>query len=254
MEKGSVPKIFFIILFAFVAMLFWLFWTYISSIVLALLIASAFYPLYLWITKLFRGKEQTASLVITLFILIVLVIPVSGFVGTLSNEAFDFYQRTKNSVSLQKIQESLSGDSLWAVRIRKAAELTNIEFKPESIQQLTTSIGKNIGLYLSRQLSSFASNLLSFLIHFFLMMLIIYYIFKDGEKLKNYIFELLPFPRKQQELIMDKFREMGKAVVLGNGLSGIIQGILEVSVSFSSDWVLLFSGERSSALWPSSQL
>ena len=136
MEKGSVPKIFFIILFAFVAMLFWLFWTYLSSIVLALLIASAFYPIYVWVMRLLKGKEKTASLLITLFILIVLVIPFSGFVGTLSNEAFDFYQRTKNSVSLQRVQERVLGDSLWAVRLRKAAELVNIEFKPDSIQSL----------------------------------------------------------------------------------------------------------------------
>ncbi|MDB9823513.1 AI-2E family transporter, partial [Deltaproteobacteria bacterium] len=47
-----------------------------------------------------------------------------------------------------------------------------------------------------------------------------------GVHLKNYIFELVPFPDKQQELIMDKFREMGRAVIIGNGISGIIQGIL----------------------------
>ncbi len=67
---------------------------------------------------------------------------------------------------------------------------------------------------------------MSFLIHFFLMMLVIYYIFRDGERLKSYISDLLPFPAGQQEVLVNKFREMGRAVILGNGLSGIIQGIL----------------------------
>jgi predicted PurR-regulated permease PerM len=58
------------------------------------------------------------------------------------------------------------------------------------------------------------------------MMMIIYYIFRDGERLKNYISELLPFPMGQQELVVNKFREMGRAVIFGNALSGIIQGIL----------------------------
>lgn len=226
MEKGSAPKVFFIILSCFVVLFFWLFWTYMSSIVLALLIASAFYPLHSKVLELFKGREQTASLFMTLFILLVLIIPVGGFVGTLSNEALDFYGRTKNSVSLQMIQETLEGDSLWARRIRKTGEMANIQITAKSIQQLATSIGTNLGLLLSKQLSSVATNLLSFLIHFFLMILTIYYIFKDGGRLKSYIFKILPFPERQQELIVDKFREMGRAVIFGNGLSGIIQGIL----------------------------
>jgi predicted PurR-regulated permease PerM len=101
-----------------------------------------------------------------------------------------------------------------------------IELNPENLQRLAASIGKNVGLFLSRQLQSIATNLLSFLVHFFLMMLTIYYLFRDGERLKNYISQLLPLPLEQQELVVNKFREMARAVIFGNGLSGIIQGIL----------------------------
>ena len=174
MEKGYIPKIFFFILAGFIVLLFWVLWAYFSSIILALLIASVFYPLYSWVHVLLKGRERIASLLMTLFILVVLIIPVGGFVGTLSNEAFDFYIRTRNSVSLQKIQQGLQGDSIWAKRIRKAGEFANVQLNPENIENLAASLGKNVGLFLSRQLSSFASNLLNFLIHFFLMLLIIY--------------------------------------------------------------------------------
>jgi predicted PurR-regulated permease PerM len=226
MDKTFISKLFLVILLGALVLLFRLFWTYISAIVLALLIASAFYPLYSRIRGLFRGRQQMASLVMSLLIVLILVIPVGGFVGTLSNEALDFYNRSRDSVSLLKIQESLKGDSIWATRIRKVGSLINIELNPENIQGLAASVGKSVGLFLSKQLRSIASNLLSFLIHFFLMMLIIYYIFRDGERLKTYISELLPFPSDQQELMVNKFREMGRAVILGNGMSGIIQGVI----------------------------
>jgi predicted PurR-regulated permease PerM len=58
------------------------------------------------------------------------------------------------------------------------------------------------------------------------MILTVYYIFRDGKRLKDYIGELLPFPAKQQELIMIKFHEMASAIIVGNGLNGVIQGIL----------------------------
>jgi predicted PurR-regulated permease PerM len=203
-----------------------LFWAYISAIILALLIASAFYPLYAWLKRLLKGEERGASMLMTVFIFLVLVIPVGGFVGTLSNEAFEFYRRSREAVSLLKIQQIVEGDSVWAQRIRKVGELTGIEVTPETIEELATELGKNVGLFLSRQLRSMASNLLNFLIHFFLMMLVVYYIFRDGERLKNYISELLPFPIEQQELVVNKFREMARAVIVGNGLNGIIQGII----------------------------
>ena len=226
MEKNFISKLFLIVLLGASILLFRLFWTYISAIVLAFLIASAAYPLYSRSQNLFRGKEHLAALFMSILIALVLIIPVGGFVGTLSNEAFDFYNRSKSSVSLKIIQQKLQDDSIWSQRIRKVGKLANIELNAETLEKLATSVGKSVGLFLSKQLRSFASNILSFLIHFFLMILTIYYIFRDGERLKNYISALLPFPVAQQELVANKFREMGRAVIIGNGLSGIVQGIL----------------------------
>jgi len=242
MERSFISNVFLVILLGALILLFRLFWTYISAIVLALLIASAFYPLYSRMKNLLKGNEQSASLLMTLFILLVLIIPLGGFVGTLSNEAFDFYKGVKNSVSLRKIQQALEGDSVWANRIRKAGKLSGIELNPETLEELATSVGRNVGLYLSKQLRAAASNLLSFLIHFFLMMMIIYYILRDGLRLRNYISELLPFPVGQQEAVVNKFREMGRAVIVGNGLSGIIQGVL-------GGFGFFFFGIGSAFLW-----
>jgi predicted PurR-regulated permease PerM len=226
MEKSFVSKVFLVVLVGMLILLLRLFWAYISAIILALLIASAFYPLYVRVKKLLKGEERGASMLMTILIFLVLVIPVGGFVGTLSNEAFDFYRRSRDAVSLLKIQQIVEGDSIWAQRIRKVGKLTGIEVNPETLEELATALGKSVGLFLSKQLRSMASNLLNFLIHFFLMMLVVYYIFRDGERLKNYISELLPFPIEQQELVVSKFREMARAVIVGNGLNGIIQGIV----------------------------
>jgi len=226
MEKGYNPKFFFFILIGFFILIIWLFRSYFSSIILALLIASAFYPIYLKANSLLKGKEKTASLSMTLLILIILVVPVGYFIGALSNEAYDFYKETSDSVSLQKIEQAIQGDSLWAVRIKKAAALAHIDISPESVRRLSASLGRNIGLYLSSQFSAMASNLLNFLIKFFLMMLIIYYIFLKGRFFKQYITELIPFPIEQQELIVKKFQNMANAIIIGNLRSGAIQGIL----------------------------
>jgi predicted PurR-regulated permease PerM len=223
-KHGS--KVFLILLICFLALLLRLFWTYVSAIVLALLITSVLYPMYFWIKTLFNGRETPASLLMSFFILLVLVIPMVWFIGTLSNEAFDFYNHTRSSVSLNQLQEILEGDSRWAQQIRKIGRLTGIELTPQKLEDLTTSVGKKIGLFLYDQISSMASNLLNLLIHFFLMMLVIYYLFRDGMRLKEYLMQLIPVPTEQLEKVVTKFQEMGKAIIVGNGLSGIVQGLL----------------------------
>jgi predicted PurR-regulated permease PerM len=162
----------------------------------------------------------------TMAILLILVIPVGGFLGALSNQAYQFYEKTKDSVSLQKIEQFLQSDSLWAARIKKAAALANVDTDSESIRNFSASLGSNIGLSLSRQLSSMASNLIDFLINFFVMMVMIYYLFLNGKVLREFITGLLPLPVEQQNIIVKKFEEMGKAIINGNLFSGIIQGIL----------------------------
>ncbi len=226
MNRKYGSRLFLILLLCSLALLLRLFWTYVSAIILALLITSVFYPVYSWTKRILGHRKNLASIFMVILIFIVLVVPLGWFVSTLSNEAFDFYNRTKSEVSLKKIQEAIAGDSIWAKRLRRGGELTGFKFTPETIENLATGIGRTIGLFLYKQLSYVASNLLNFLVHFFLMMLLIFYLFRDASKLKDYLAQFLPLPRGQLEKLADKFQEMGSAIIIGNGLSGIVQGIL----------------------------
>jgi len=187
MQKQLGSRFFIVFLLCSLALLLGLFWAYISAIVLALLIASVFYPIYSWVKRRLKNRETSASLFMTLFIFLVLIIPASGFVTTLSNEAFEFYNTTRNTVSLQKIQEAMESDSIWVQRIKKIGNMVGIEFTPETLEMLTASVGKKVGLFLYNQGRSMASNIFSLLVHFFLMMMTIYYLFRDGMRLKDYI-------------------------------------------------------------------
>jgi len=188
-------------------------------------LASVFYPLHSWVKRVLRERELLASLSVTFFILLILVIPVGWFIGTLSNEAFDFYQRSSNEVSLKQFQNIIENDPVWAERFKKLGKMTGLTITPDTVEELASSIGQKVGLFLYSQLKSIASNLLSFLIHFFLMMLTIFYLFRDGSRLKDYLVQLMPVPKDQLEKVANKFQEMGRAIIVGNGMSGIIQGI-----------------------------
>ena len=225
-DKQQGARFFLIFLSCSLLLILKLFWTFLSAIILAMVIVSVFYPLYAKIKGLLRNREILTSLCVTGTILITLIIPMTWFVSTLSNEAYDFYVKSSNKVSLNKIKQIVEDDPVWAARLKKINTMTGYEITPDTIEDMANSIGKNIGLFLYDQIRSIASNLLNFLIQFFLMGLTMYYLFKDGARLKRYFFELLPVPEDHLEKLTHKFHEMGRAIVVGNGLSGIVQGIL----------------------------
>ena len=226
MEKQHSTTLFLVFFICSLVLFLRLLWSYVSAIVLALLLASVFFPLYSRFKRLLREREPLASLGMTLFILVILVIPVGWFIGTLSNEALDFYQRTSSEVSMQKIKDIIENDPVWAERLKKLSKLSGLTITPETVDELADSIGRKVGLFLYNQIKSMASNLFSFLIHFFLMMMTIFYLFKDSLRLKDYLVQLMPVPREQLEKVINKFQEMGSAIIVGNGISGIIQGVL----------------------------
>jgi len=226
MQERYGSKFFFVSLLCSLALLLSLFWTYVSALVLALMISSVLYPLYSLVKKGLGGHSNTSSLLMCFFILIVLFMPLWWFVDSLSNEAHDFYKRTSNAVSVSRIQKIFEIDSVWTQRIKKIGKMAGVEFTPETVEKISASVGKNIGLFLYNQIRSMASNLFSILLHFFLMMLTSYYLFRDGTRLKNYITQLLPVPKEQFEKVVVKFQEVGRAIIIGNGLSGIVQGFL----------------------------
>jgi predicted PurR-regulated permease PerM len=122
--------------------------------------------------------------------------------------------------------------------------MVGIDFTPETLETLAASVGKKVGLFLYNQGRSMASNIFSLLVHFFLMMMTIYYLFRDGMRLKDYIGNLLPVPKEQMEKVIDTFQEMGRAIIIGNGLSGAVQGVL-------GGFGFFFFGLTSPFLWGS---
>ena len=64
MDKNFIAKFFLVVLVGVFILLIRLFWTYISAIVLGLLIASAFYPLYALLKRTLKENERVAAITV----------------------------------------------------------------------------------------------------------------------------------------------------------------------------------------------
>jgi len=219
----------------------WLFWPFVSIIVIGAVITGILAPVYRYIRKPDKIRPSLASLMVCTLIFLILFIPIVFFVGILSGEAFDLYQTARNAMISDRFKTLIEGSMI----LEKANGFLvhfNIQLSGEQLNRTISEIGRYVGLFLYEQARAIASNMLAFIVNFLLMLLVIYYLLIDGGKLVKFIVNLSPLPDEQDEQLIDKFKDMAGAILIGNGLCGVIQGILGGAVFY-------FLGLNSPFLW-----
>jgi len=203
----------------------WLLWPFLSIIVIAAVVTGIFSPLYRYITRGKTIRPAIASFLICFVIFFILFIPIVFFVGVLSAEAYDLYLAAKDAMISKQIKSLMEGSRILEMANNVLVNF-NIQLDVEELNNYISEIAKFVGLFLYDQARSIASNMLAFVINFFLMLLVIYYLLIDGARLVSFIVDLSPLPNNQDEILLEKFRDMAGAILIGNGLGGLIQGTL----------------------------
>ena len=231
---------FFLALFLLSAFLLgWLFWPFMSVIVLAAVVTGIFRPVYNFINR--KTSPLFASLLTCFLIFLVLFVPTVFFVGILSKEAYGLYLMGKEAVIGDQIKTILESSRVLE-KINLFLSNLDIEITGEEFNKAISELGKFVGLFLYQQASSIASNALKFFIYSFFMLLVIYYLLIDADRLVSFIVNLSPLPEEQDKKLIRKFKDMAGAILVGNGLCGLIQGV-------AGGIVFLLFGFKSPFLW-----
>lgn len=202
-----------------------LFWPFISIIVIAAVVAGAFRPVYRLLIIKDKITPAFSSLLTCIIIFLVLFVPIAFFVGVLSKQAYDLYLAAKDAALAQQLQDLIEGN-VWIEKITALLARFHIQLSGEDIKSLISQLAKTVGFFLYEQARSIASNMLLFVINFFLMLLVVFYLLIDGKRLIDFIMDISPLPRQQNEQLAQKFKEMAGAILIGNGVVGLTQGVL----------------------------
>jgi predicted PurR-regulated permease PerM len=135
------------------------------------------------------------------------------------------------------LQETQVLDKANAILDKFHIQLTGEEFKRGA-----TEIIRYVASFLYEQSKAIASNTLAFVVNFFLMLLVIFFLLIDGKRLLSFLVDLSPLPGEQEALLIQKFKDMAGAILIGNGITGLAHGVL-------GGLVLRLAGFHSTFLW-----
>ncbi len=195
-----------------------------SIIILGIVSTGIFNPIFHFFQK--KMNPQFASVFTCVLIFFVVFIPVVFFVGVLSKEAFNLYVMAKDAVFSNQLKDLLENT--------KALERFNELLIRAGIEKTVTwdelinpisELGKFVGFSLFEQARFITSNVFNIVLYFCLMLIVVFYLLLDGNKLIKYMYDLSPLSDEHDAQLFEKFKDMAGAVLIGNGLGGLIQGV-----------------------------
>jgi predicted PurR-regulated permease PerM len=218
-----------------------LLWPFFSILILSFLLSGLFQPVFKLFHSRFKFSEEFSSLVTCFFIVILVFVPLMIFVIALSREVMGLYPLIKGK-NLALMMQQLLEENQMILRLKDILAGFGIELHPERISATLSEFGKVAGLFLYNQASFWAANIMNFVFSFFMMVIVIFFLLIDQERFITYILELSPLPDQQERQLFKKFEEIAKAVLVGNGLCGLLQGFLGGAL-------FMFIGVNSPILW-----
>lgn len=218
-DAEALAPIFFTALFlSTIVALFYVLSSFLADAVISFILLGLFRKPYQRTLKRVGGNRWLASAVMTFLIVVLLLVPLSGFLYALTAEASLAY----DTLSL------LFADGGEGVVDRSMAwsEASGIHLTREAIVDYVAGLVSGMNSLAVDLGGTLFGNLLSFTVHAATTVVMIFYLFADGERLRAFMFRLSPLPDNEDALLVETFRKVSRGVIVGNGLGSVIQGIL----------------------------
>lgn len=199
---------------------------FINVLILAIILASIFNPLQMYLERLLKGRNNLAALVIVLIITFVIAIPVFFFTSTLVTQGLQTVNKTNDWVQAGKLNQLIQDPRINMYLAKLNKRFPFLEISKASIANDLLYLSKSLGQFLLGKVAVVLSNVVNLVAQFFMMIFIAFYLVRDGREMVGAVRYYIPLKAKQQDRIIDGIRVVAKSVLLGTFLTAVCQGFV----------------------------
>jgi predicted PurR-regulated permease PerM len=205
---------FFLLAAAAAVVSFFIFKPYLGALFAALVFSIAFRPVHEFFLRI-KMRESIAAIATLLFLLLVVLIPATLFGFFIFDDAQNLLTQERAGAPLLERLDTLS-----------------LPFQ-ERLQGFFPDVRLSLSSYLREGLSFLVGNLgsvfsktVGLVFKTFIMLLALFYLFRDGKRLRLFAVRLSPLTNEYDERILKRLEEAIASVVKGKLLIVFIQGVL----------------------------
>ena len=214
---------------------------YFSAIILALILAVLFKPIYHFFLRLFGNAERLSAVLSVIFVFLVVFIPIVFVGGLTVNQIIQFkedFAQTGNTITLERVVEDINSISASLPGDR---ELLTVDKAQDQIGNWAQAVGS---FFLERlpTIGSGAFNSVTWIIIF---LILLYTLFPLHHKLFKFFEEVSPLNDRIDVVYATRVLEMSISMIKGTLLVALVQGAVSgiflaiAGVPYVLFWTLL---------------
>lgn len=224
-NSQNLQQRFFLLLLALVTLAFLAVLSpFYGAVFWATILAVIFMPLQRLVLRRMPTRRNLAALVTLLFIMFLVILPLSLILASLVRQATAIYGRiASGEIDFGfYLQQILTLVPEWAHA--RLAELGLLDVA--GVQQRLSEAMAQIGQALAPRAINIGQNTLQFLVSVGVMLYLLYFLLRDGAALAARISRAIPLADEQKHHLLRKFVTVIKATVKGNIAVAVTQGAL----------------------------
>ena len=199
-------------------------WPFLKPLLLGAMLAGLSRPLYHWIKRLLGGRASLAA-IITLLILFILVVgPISAFIGVVVNQAVNV-----SNQAIPWLQQHFASGSTFNAHDWLVQRFPSLADYVPSQPQILENLGKvaqSAGGFLVAGASRMTAGTAAFLLDLFVMLYAMFFFLRDGRRILEKIFYYTPLSHEDEERVLERLTSVTRATIKGTLVIGVIQGAL----------------------------
>jgi len=193
-----------------------------SPLLWAAILTLALHPVYELLLSRLKGRNGLAAGMMTAVALLLVIGPVIMLLINLAGQAVDMYAWSASALRTGKLVELWNAFSTsYLDKLLSHPAVAGIDVRGIVVKGLGEASSG-----LASHLGNVLANTLVFFIDIAIMVIALFFFFRDGERFYNTGIELLPFTKRQKEAISRKFADTFRAVINGVLLIALLQGAM----------------------------
>lgn len=194
---------------------------FITALFLGAIFSGLAQPVYRRLVRWFKGRKALASFTTLVLFFIVILGPLGGFMGIVTNQAL----QVSESVGPWVQQQMSQPDQLDRL-IGRLPFADALAPYTDQIQQKAAELAGSLGGFVVRSLAAVTRGTVQVLFLLFVMLYAMFFFLKDGGSVLGKILYYMPLSDQHEQRMLDKFVSVTRAMVKGTLLIGIVQGAL----------------------------